>query len=199
MKRTISNSNMLISPGTDLETVFKDLKHELHRAVLDRRHPFRLVMLATVDEGQPDARYIVLRQVTQELRFLFYTDGRTPKVRQLEQNPQAALLFYHPGQRAQVRVLGHFEILQQGSLWEEHRQRVQGEALKAYSPTLAPGRIIQQPEQAYAWEKEHDWFTLLAFRPKSMELLQLQGLEHLRAYFRYEQASNTWKKEWVAP
>jgi pyridoxamine 5'-phosphate oxidase len=50
-----------------------------------RPHEWRVAVLATLDDGQADARSLVLREVdAAERRLVFYTDARSPKVRQIE-------------------------------------------------------------------------------------------------------------------
>jgi hypothetical protein len=58
-------------------------------------HEWRVAVLATLDGGQADARSIVLREVdAAERRLIFYTDARSPKVRQIEASPQGTLIFH---------------------------------------------------------------------------------------------------------
>ncbi|MGO4203991.1 pyridoxal 5'-phosphate synthase [Rhodococcus sp. TAF43] len=62
--------------------------------------------LSTVDEaGAPDARTLLLKDVT-EAGWWFSSDRRSPKARQLDADPVAALTFYWREQGRQVRVRG---------------------------------------------------------------------------------------------
>ena len=62
--------------------------------------------LATVDEeGMPDARMVLLKQVDAE-GFVFFTNTRSAKGRQLAGTPRAALAFHWKSLRRQVRVRG---------------------------------------------------------------------------------------------
>ncbi len=56
-------------------------------------------------EGVPSARMVVLRGVD-ERGFVFYTDYRSAKSRDLEENPRAALVFYWRELGRQVRIAG---------------------------------------------------------------------------------------------
>lgn len=56
-------------------------------------------------EGVPSARMVVLRGVD-ERGFVFYTDYRSAKSRDLEENPRAALVFYWRELGRQVRITG---------------------------------------------------------------------------------------------
>lgn len=65
--------------------------------------------LSTVDvSGHPDARTLLLKDVT-ERGWWFSGDARSPKGRQLDAHPAAALTFYWREQGRQVRVRGRVE------------------------------------------------------------------------------------------
>ena len=55
--------------------------------------------------GVPSARMVVLRGVD-ERGFVFYTDYRSAKSRDLDENPRAALVFYWRELGRQVRITG---------------------------------------------------------------------------------------------
>jgi pyridoxamine 5'-phosphate oxidase len=62
------------------------------------------VTLSTVDsEGAPDARVVILKDVD-ESGFFVASSAQSPKGRQLQANPQAALTFFWPALGRQVRV-----------------------------------------------------------------------------------------------
>src|SRR4029077_3580193 len=62
--------------------------------------------LATADrEGRPSARVVLLKGLD-DRGFIFYTNYNSRKGRQLEENPEAALVFYWPEQERQVCVAG---------------------------------------------------------------------------------------------
>jgi pyridoxamine 5'-phosphate oxidase len=65
--------------------------------------------LATVDaEGQPNARMVLLKG-TDERGFVFYTNTESPKGRELDSHPTAALVFHWKSSNRQVRVRGAVE------------------------------------------------------------------------------------------
>ena len=66
--------------------------------------------LATVSAGGvPDSRMVLLKDFTDG--FVFYTNYESRKGRELEANPNAALLFYWPELERQVRISGIAERL----------------------------------------------------------------------------------------
>jgi len=67
--------------------------------------------LATADlEGKPSARIVLLKHVDAD-GFTWYTDSRSLKGRQIDANPNAALLFHWRDLSRQVRVHGRVELL----------------------------------------------------------------------------------------
>lgn len=70
--------------------------------------------LATVDAaGNPHVRMLLLKEVD-ERGFVFYTNLNSPKARDLETQPQAALCFYWMPLGKQVRVEGAVEAVDPG-------------------------------------------------------------------------------------
>lgn len=67
------------------------------------------VTLATVDaQGRPSARVVLLKDFD-ERGFVLYTNGESRKGRELSPQAAAALCFYWPALREQVRVEGRVE------------------------------------------------------------------------------------------
>jgi len=190
---------MLFNSQNSLSEIWATLSHELHRGALDSKHPFRYVTLATRGEDAPEQRIVVLRKVDEALNFYFFTDSRTAKVTQIQENPQAEFLVYHPGKRTQVRVKGRLHIHQQNELSQEMWKRVQGDAQKAYNSTLSPGTEIAAPDLAYDWPTELDdrFFAVLKFIPERIEALQLNGLTHVRVSF--SKSGADWDGDWLVP
>src|SRR5437870_4062807 len=63
--------------------------------------------LATVSvDGNPTSRMVLLKKVDQE-GFVFFTNYTSAKGRELQGNPNVALLFFWPQLERQVRVEGH--------------------------------------------------------------------------------------------
>ena len=64
-----------------------------------------MTLATATPDGRPSARMVLLKQVDQD-GFVFYTNYRSPKARQLDTNPYASLVFYWPQLERQVRVDG---------------------------------------------------------------------------------------------
>ena len=81
----------------------------LHEAKAVGIHLAEAMTLATATpEGKPSARLVLLKGAD-ERGFVFYTNYRSIKARELDSNPQAAMVFYWPQLERQVRVEGKVE------------------------------------------------------------------------------------------
>jgi pyridoxamine 5'-phosphate oxidase len=70
---------------------------------------YEAMALATADaDGQPSVRFVLLKGIDQR-GFLFFTDRRSRKGRELHANPHASLAFYWQRNGRQVRVEGLVE------------------------------------------------------------------------------------------
>lgn len=195
---------MLFSNEDSFDDIFQAIKHELNRGALDSKHPFRFVSFATQGEEGPDVRYVVLRKIDKEFNFYFFTDARSSKVSQLKNKEQIALLFYHPGKRVQIKVLGKAEIHQKNRISESFWSSVQGDSKKAYNSVLAPGDVVSDPENAFFWSNEMNdaHFCLIKFCPLQLEGLQLNGLKHFRVQYiktKNNQDESLWSSTWLVP
>jgi len=70
-------------------------------------HEAMTLATATAD-GRPSARLVLLKQAD-ERGFVFFTNYNSHKARELDANPQAALVFYWPQLERQVRIEGRVE------------------------------------------------------------------------------------------
>ena len=67
--------------------------------------PEAMTLATASSDGRPSARIVLLKQVD-DAGFVFYTNYRSAKARDLEDNPHAALVFYWSQFDRQVRVEG---------------------------------------------------------------------------------------------
>jgi pyridoxamine 5'-phosphate oxidase len=67
--------------------------------------------LSTVDgKGWPDARMVLLKDYD-DRGFVFYTNRHSPKGKQLQKNPRAALTFHWAPLQKQIRIQGKTEFV----------------------------------------------------------------------------------------
>lgn len=72
---------------------------------LDLLDATAMTLATATRQGRPSARVVLLKQVD-DRGFCWYSDARSHKGRELDANPQAALLFHWRDLSRQVRVLG---------------------------------------------------------------------------------------------
>jgi pyridoxamine 5'-phosphate oxidase len=72
------------------------------------RLPDAATLATATKEGRPSARMVLLKQVD-ERGFVFYTNYRSSKAKELDENPRAALVCYWVHLDRQVRVEGVVE------------------------------------------------------------------------------------------
>jgi len=187
---------MLFNRTNDLQEVLQRVQKELGRATVDRKHPFRYVVLSTVSESV-SSRYVVLRKIDDSGALMIYTDIRSRKVTEVKDDQRIQLVFFHPKMKTQVIVSGNAEILS-GSVVADIWSNIQGNAWKAYTSVDAPGTPVANPTDAYRWDKTLDsqYFAVLKIVPTSIEVLQLDRFEHLRMIFT---AENNWEGNWLVP
>jgi pyridoxamine 5'-phosphate oxidase len=67
--------------------------------------PEAMTLATASKDGKPSARLVLLKQAD-EHGFVFYTNYRSPKARELDANPFASLVFFWPQLERQVRIEG---------------------------------------------------------------------------------------------
>ncbi len=182
---------------TDLVQIEASVWRELSRAASERGHERRTPVLATAaldSQGavQADARTVVLREVDTENRQLsIYTDSRAQKVGQLQQQPDAVLVFWSKQLGWQIRCRLSCEIEEEGlavsSRWAQIKLTA---AAQDYLAPLAPGQAIGTEAPVLA-RREH--FALLSARVMGIDWLELHADGHRRAQFEGDQG------RWVQP
>ena len=102
-----------ISEALDEQTIDRDPINQFKRWFDDAiasgmKLPEAMTLATATRDGRPSARVVLLKDVDNE-GFVFYTNYRSAKARDLEANPQAALVFYWSQFDRQVRVEGTVE------------------------------------------------------------------------------------------
>lgn len=189
----------LIRIDDSLESVFDKVKKKLKTASESSSHPFRFLTLATSSEEGPHARYVVLRGIDDDMVCYFFSDSRASKVGQIVQEGKAALLFYNAEERIQIRINGIARQVIESKLIADFWQNINEEGKKAYTSKVAPGEEIESPEMGHTWHDpfEHQYFAVIKVIPQFIDVLQLNGSQHIRAQFKRK--GDDWEKQWVSP
>jgi pyridoxamine 5'-phosphate oxidase len=175
-----------------LEAIEAAVWAELAAAPRDRQHEWRLAVLATIDGDRADARSVVLRDVEAGTRSLiFYTDARSPKVRQFEAHPLATLVLWSHRLGWQLRLAVSLALEASGlavsSRWARLRMTP---AAHDYLSPLAPGSALERP---VIERGTRDHFAVVTATVNSIDWLELHVDGQRRASF------DATGRRWLAP
>lgn len=154
---------------------------ELQRATVDRHHEWRTPVLATVDpQGAPQARTVVLRGAdAHALQLVFFTDSRSPKVAELQANPDAALVFWSRRLQWQLRVGVRAVVQTEGQQVDAAWARVgQSAAAGDYLSAQAPGSVV---DAATTSGTAQHHFAVVTAQVEHWDWLELSRDGHRRA------------------
>lgn len=112
--------------------------------------------LATAGAAGPNARTVLLKSAD-TLGFVFYTNYRSQKGRELAQDPRAALLFFWAEVERQVRVLGRVERLPREESLAYFHTRPRGSQLGAWVSRQSRPIADRQALEARLAEVEHEY------------------------------------------
>lgn len=94
--------------------------------------PNAMTLATASPDGVPSARIVLLKGV-EDGGFVFFTDYRSQKGRELERNPSAALVFFWQPLERQVRVTGPVERISAEASDRYFRSRPEGSRLGAWT------------------------------------------------------------------
>lgn len=187
----------------NLEELLATIWGRLEQGCRNRQDAWHTAALATVNNGRPAVRTVVLRSVDPSARELvFFSDVRANKVRQLTDRPRAEWLFYDAAARVQLRALGTATLHHMDPMTEAvWRSKPDLNYLDYLSP-LAPGTSLPAslPEEG-AREPEQDIvfrnFAVFVNRIEWLDWLMLDEVGHRRASFQWD--GERFEARWVIP
>jgi pyridoxamine 5'-phosphate oxidase len=94
--------------------------------------PNAMTLATSTRAGRPSARVVLLKGID-DIGFQFFTDYRSRKGVELDENPQAALVFFWAELERQVRVVGRVERLDKGTSLGYFRRRPEGSRIGAWA------------------------------------------------------------------
>lgn len=107
------------------------------------REPNAMTLATCGADGMPDARILLLKEANGG-GFTFFTNYESAKGRQIEANPQAALLFFWVDLERQVRVQGTLEKVPRAETEAYFASRPRGSQLGAWAS--AQSRLLERRE-----------------------------------------------------
>lgn len=94
--------------------------------------PNAMTLSTATPDGHPSSRVVLLKGVDKE-GFRFYTNYRSRKGRELEENPRAALCIYWPAMSRQVRIEGEVKKLDRKASEDYFQQRPRPSRIAAWA------------------------------------------------------------------
>ena len=95
------------------------------------QEPNAMTLATAGPDGTPSARIVLLKGFDQR-GFVFFTDFRSQKGRQLERNARAALVFYWPELERQIRITGATATVGREESEAYFRSRPRGSRISAW-------------------------------------------------------------------
>lgn len=174
----------------------EECRRELINGHTKKHHPFRFFSLATIHNNKPRQRTVVLRRLLPNFKILFYTDIRSQKVEDLEENNAISALFYHPKKLLQIKIDGVCRLIKDSKDIEPYIANLPTTSRKDYITSLAPGSEIKNPDNVEYLNGEIN-FCAIQILPKTIEILQLKRPNHIRIQYTLE--NNEWKGQFLVP
>lgn len=170
--------------------------------------PDAMTLATSTSEGTPSARTVVLRGYGKE-GFVFYTDLSSPKSHDLQENPEAALLFYWRPLHRQIRIRGSAALLEREQVEAYFRSRPYNSKISSFiSSQSSEVDSREKLESMYDQAKEEhpedvpvpdDWG---GYRVKPEEMEFWQGREnrlHDRFLYRKGEENEDWNLQRISP
>ncbi len=114
--------------------------------------PISMVLATVGEDGRPAARAVLLKGYDQD-GFVFYTNTRSRKARELAKTPYAALCFLWPAHEHQVRVEGPVSLISDEEadayFASRPRERQLGAWASLQSEELPSRKVLQQKYKEY--------------------------------------------------
>ncbi len=196
-----------VSHGEILKKIWKNLD----LGTLEREHPFHTPVFSTVASGcVPNLRIVVLRRFWRKPPCLaFHTHTGSPKIKELENNPNVYWLFYHPTEKLQVRIKGKARVHTADDLAEEQwlateffsRRCYIGEAPTEPSkkPTSGlPEDLLDRAPTREESEAGRANFAVVTSTVEQIDCLEMNVRGHRRSLFVWNETGEL-ETRWLTP
>ena len=201
-KDVIHKSDLNENPVKQFELWF----HQAMEAKIDE--PNAMILATANKDGRPSARTVLLKGFSDE-GFIFYTNYKSQKAQELEQNPKAALVFNWLGLQRQVRINGTVVKLDSERSSEYFQSRPKESQIGAWaspqSEVIADRSILE--DRVNVLKREFESVNVLpkpdhwgGYLVKADEIEFWQGRKsRLHDRFRYQKHTDHWIIERLAP
>lgn len=205
----MSEKNILgkaVSHGEILKNIWKNLD----LATFQRRHPFHQPIFGTIADNAPSLRMVVLRRFWRKPPSLaFHAHLGSPKIAQIEANPNVYWLFYHPEEKLQVRIKGTATIHSNDELQQEQWTATELFSRRCYvgesptqiskSPTSGlPENLIDREPTYEESETGRQNFAVISSTIDEIDCLELAVKGHRRSLFIWNEKGEL-ETKWLTP
>ena len=195
-----------VSHGEILKNIWK----HLDLATLERSHPFHTPVFGTICDNEPNLRVVVLRRFWRKPPSLaFHSHIGSPKINEIQTNPNVSWAFYHPKEKFQLRIKGRATIHSNDELAEEQwaatelfsRRCYVGEAPSQESkkPTSGlPGNLVDREPTREESEAGKANFVVISSTIEKIDCLELAVKGHRRSLFVWN-GNGQIETKWLTP
>jgi pyridoxine/pyridoxamine 5'-phosphate oxidase len=204
------NAPFELEQWSNLDSIYRHIWAALVRGAADRKDEFHLPVVATIRNGVPEQRVVVLRKAIEDERELwFHTDIRSAKVRDIRARSTCSLLFYHARKQFQVRVLASASIHDSDAVAKQQWERTSLTSRRCYCGEETPGEVVEKMTSglpAFLHERQptpdeseegRKHFAVVRCTVQSLEWLLLHHAGHRRAKFEY--GNDAIRQTWLVP
>ena len=179
--------------NSDIKNIFKSEIDFLKDGIKNSKNPYHTFTLSTLDKESPQSRTVVLRNLeTDPLKIFFNADYRSPKIKQLINNPLCSALFYDINRRVQIRMNCSSTINYKNNIsakiWDktalQSRKCYMGPhtpstTLDTYHPNIPLEYAKKDPDKANS-EEGYEHFVHVELSIIDLDILQLHHDGHIR-------------------
>lgn len=199
--KTLGTNDVELSPFLQFDKWFNEMLDS------DLLEPTAFILATSDKNGKPSARTLLLKGYDTK-GFKFFTNYESRKGAELEENPQAAMLFYWPELERQIRIEGTIFKLPKDESEKYFKTRPFKSKLGAWASdqsTVIDGRITIIRKFLYYLIKFHNkdipipsyWGGYL-LKPETFEFWQGRA-NRLHDRILYKISGNEWTTERLSP
>ena len=183
----------------NLKGIYEEIWDYLDIAVKDRKSGFHTFSLATISNGYPDNRTVVLRGCCKKtMKLSFHTNNFSNKIIDISADHNVSALFYDKEKKIQIRIAGIANINNDNSYCKEKWENMSNQSKECYFQNINPGKTVDNPDQIKT-EKRNEMsksFSIIDIKVMKIDWLLLSASGHTRVKFTKD---NNFNGEWIAP